>query len=583
MKRVNTFLIVVAFVFFSNVAFSQYNWEPFNIGTYENLNSVSFPDINNGFIVGNLGKVYKTTNAGFNWNLKAFPTNGNNFYVYFINPSTGFVANQGGLYKTIDGGDNWSLKTLPVAYNVTSIHFSSPSIGYAGDWWGDLLKTTNGGDNWVVSNTLPGYDSKVFFINDFTGWTIDNYGYVRKTTNGGTNFTQTRIAYDTLSSINFISSTIGFIVGDSGMVFRTTDGGNFWEMISYNNYGKLTGVYVESPLKITICGNNGLILFTTDGGINWTYQITTSSDFNQLTFSPTSSLGWAVGDLGTYSRRTATSSNACVGSGSVKSAYPFYSFYMDSRTDMLYLASEIYMGGGGVAGNISKIGFYIDSIYSTQTLNGFTIKMKNTSLTTLTGYETAGWTTVYSGTYTVTGVGQTYIDLTTPFAYTQGSNLLVEVCFNNSAYTTNTFVNSTNAPGMTYHGHQDLGSGNGCVDITAGNVMAARPNICLLTSVVSGNQNQNSNVPKDYKLYQNFPNPFNPVTKIKFDVPKSSMVTLKVYDILGKEVAVLVNDRLQANTYLVDFNATALNSGVYFYQLSVDNVPFAVKKVMLVK
>jgi hypothetical protein len=256
---------------------------------------------------------------------------------------------------------------------------------------------------------------------------------------------------------------------------------------------------------------------------------------------------------------------------------------MDSRTDMLYLASEIYASGGGVAGNIFKVGFYIDSIYSTQTLNGFMIKMKNTSLTTLTGYENTGWTTVYSGTYNISGVGQTYIDLTTPFAYTQGSNLLVEVCFNNSAYTTNSFVNSTNAPGMTYHGHQDLGSGNGCVDITTGNVMAARPNICLLTSVVSGNQNQHSNVPKDFKLYQNYPNPFNPMTKIKFDVPKSSFVTLKIYDILGKEVASLVNEKLQPNSYAIDFNASGLNSGVYFYQLTVDNAPFAIKKMLFIK
>jgi len=583
MKRTFTFFIVIIVLFVSNFSYSQYNWESFNIGTYENLNSISCPDINNGYIVGNLGKVYKTTNAGFNWSLKTFPANGNNFYVYFINTNTGFVSNQGGLFKTIDGGDNWSLITLPVTYNVTSIHFSSPNIGWAGDYWGDVLKTTNGGDNWINTTVMPGYMSKIFFINDFTGWCVDTYGYVKSTTNGGSSYTQSRIAYDTLSSVYFVSSTIGFIVGDSGMVFKTTNGGNFWNLISYNTYGKLKSVYMESPQKITACGNNGLILFSTDGGNNWAYQISTTNDFNQLTFSPYSSLGWAVGDIGTYARRVATSSNACVGNGFIKAGYPFFSYYMDSRTDMLYLANEIYAGGGGVAGNISKIGFYFDSLYSSQTLNGFNIKLKNTNLATLTGFENTGWTTVYSGNYNVTGLGQTYIDLQTPFAYTQGSNLLIEICFNNSAYTINSFVNSSPAPGMTYHGHADLTTGNGCTDITTGNLMLNRPNICLFTSVISENQNQNSSIPKDYMLYQNYPNPFNPVTKIRFDVQKSSLVTLKIYNILGKEVSVLVNERLQANTYLIDFNASGLNSGVYFYQLSVDNVPFAIKKLMVVK
>jgi Secretion system C-terminal sorting domain/Photosynthesis system II assembly factor YCF48 len=583
MRRLSTFFIVIVMLFVVGNSFAQYNWESFNIGTFENLNSVSFPNINTGYIVGNIGKVYKTTNAGYNWTLNAFPSNGNNFYVYFLNSTTGFVSNQGGLYKTVDGGGNWALVTLPTSYNITSIHFSSASTGWAGDYYGDILKTTNGGDSWVNTVVMPGYDAKVFFINDFTGWSVDTYGFVNKTTNGGTNYTQTRLVFDTLSSVNFISSTIGFIVGDSGKVFKTTNGGNVWNLISSDLYGKLNSIYMESPLKITVCGHDGLVLFSEDGGNTWAFQISTASDLQQVTYASASSSGWAVGDLGTYVKKVATSANACVGSSNVKSAYPFYSYYMDSRTDMLYLANEIYLAGGGVAGNITKIGFTFDSLFSSQILNGFNIKLKTTNAASLTGFDNSGWSTVYSGTYTVTGLGQTYIDLQTPFAYTQGNNLLVEVCFNNSSYTTNTFVNSSPAPGMTYHGHQDLGGGNGCVDITTGNVMVNRPNICFFTSVISGNPNQHSNVPKDFKLYQNFPNPFNPMTKIKFDVPKSSFVTLKIYDILGKEVASLVNEKLQPNSYAIDFNASGLNSGVYFCQLSVDNAPLAIKKMLLVK
>ncbi|CAF3842740.1 unnamed protein product, partial [Rotaria sp. Silwood1] len=74
-------------------------------------------------------------------------------------------------------------------------------------------------------------------------------------------------------------------------------------------------------------------------------------------------------------------------------------------------------------------------------------------------------------------------------------------------------------------------------------------------------------IPEKFELNQNYPNPFNPTTKINFSLPKSAFVTLKVYDMLGKEVAQLVNQELTANNYSFDFNAAALSSGVYFYKL----------------
>jgi len=84
-----------------------------------------------------------------------------------------------------------------------------------------------------------------------------------------------------------------------------------------------------------------------------------------------------------------------------------------------------------------------------------------------------------------------------------------------------------------------------------------------------------NNFPEEFELYQNYPNPFNPSTKIKFTVPnviasgakQSQLVILKVYDILGNEVVTLVNEEKPAGSYEVDFDATGLPSGIYFYQL----------------
>jgi hypothetical protein len=90
------------------------------------------------------------------------------------------------------------------------------------------------------------------------------------------------------------------------------------------------------------------------------------------------------------------------------------------------------------------------------------------------------------------------------------------------------------------------------------------------------------NLPSDFKLFQNYPNPFNPMTKITFAIPKTENVKLTVYDMLGREVAVLVNEKVNAGTYDVQFNGTNVASGVYFYRLEAGSFT-DVKKMTLVK
>lgn len=92
----------------------------------------------------------------------------------------------------------------------------------------------------------------------------------------------------------------------------------------------------------------------------------------------------------------------------------------------------------------------------------------------------------------------------------------------------------------------------------------------------------NSETPLSFKLEQNYPNPFNPVTKISYALPKSGLVTLSVYDILGKEVATLVNEVKSAGSYSVDFNASNFTSGVYFYKIETNGFS-DIKKMMLIK
>lgn len=86
----------------------------------------------------------------------------------------------------------------------------------------------------------------------------------------------------------------------------------------------------------------------------------------------------------------------------------------------------------------------------------------------------------------------------------------------------------------------------------------------------------------NFKLNQNYPNPFNPITTISWQSPVFSYTTIKVFDILGKEVATLVNEEKPAGEYQVEFDASKLSSGVYFYTLQANGF-FASCKMLLLK
>jgi hypothetical protein len=90
-------------------------------------------------------------------------------------------------------------------------------------------------------------------------------------------------------------------------------------------------------------------------------------------------------------------------------------------------------------------------------------------------------------------------------------------------------------------------------------------------------------IPNSFKLEQNYPNPFNPSTEIQFQISRASHVALVVFNVLGQEVATLVNDVKQAGVYRVTFDASRLSSGVYFYRLVADNELVASMKMLMIK
>jgi hypothetical protein len=170
----------------------------------------------------------------------------------------------------------------------------------------------------------------------------------------------------------------------------------------------------------------------------------------------------------------------------------------------------------------------------------------------------------------------------------------VTVSGGNLFYDSASTVNFSVAPltvqynGKTYYFQRWNGSGNGSYSGTnpsptiqnMSNVIVQ--NVVYDTIVPFGIQNLNTGVPQVYQLHQNFPNPFNPVTKIKFDIPKQSNVKIRIYDIIGNEVAQIYNGDLSAGFYVADFNASAYASGVYFYKIDAGDYS-SVKRMVLVK
>ena len=123
---------------------------------------------------------------------------------------------------------------------------------------------------------------------------------------------------------------------------------------------------------------------------------------------------------------------------------------------------------------------------------------------------------------------------------------------------------------------KDTGTGDTFYVTTTKNVYK------VWASLITDNQLSTGSLPDTYSLSQNYPNPFNPSTVISFSLPVDSRVLIKVYDVQGREVQTLVNERLQAGTYETKFEGAGLNSGVYFYRLKAEGYS-ETKRMVLIK
>ncbi len=151
---------------------------------------------------------------------------------------------------------------------------------------------------------------------------------------------------------------------------------------------------------------------------------------------------------------------------------------------------------------------------------------------------------------------------------------------NGYSATTRTYASGFGVIGQQYDSHGGGGTGSQTITLKGG----------IINGVLLGDTSTTSvhlislAVPENYSLKQNYPNPFNPSTKINYEIKSAGFVSIKVFDLLGKEVASLVNEKQNVGSYAVDFNSTdfSLPSGIYFYTLSAGEFK-ETRKMVLVK
>ncbi len=360
---------------------------------------------------------------------------------------------------------------------------------------------------WVqVANGILNYE----LINCFTK--NGNYLFsgtapgVYVSTNNGLNWTATTLFNGTILAITSSNNYI-YATGSSGFVNISSNNGASW-----TNYGPSLRI----PLSIAVSGNTLItgthtfgVYISTNNGINWT-----QTSLNNKTV-------YSVAIIG---------NNLFAGLDSYEGVYKstnygatWFQTALNNRTvltlavksDTIYAGSDALLYSTNLGNNWIQTTFSNNGIYSI----------------------------IFSGDNIFVGAG---------FGFYLSTNNGVSWLQRNEGFGNNNAISSL---------------------ITLNNyIFAGKPGESIWRRPISEVVGINSictEVPDNYSLHQNYPNPFNPATKIRFDIPNSGNVNISVFDVLGRKVAVIVDQQLTPGTYETDFDAGNLSSGIYYYRIAV--------------
>lgn len=394
-----------------------------------------------------------------------------------------------------------------------------------------------------------------FFINAETGWISGDSGTIIRTDNGGNSWTvQNTGVYNNIEDIFFLNSMTGWalalnIFPDSTsflgtIILSTTNGGNIWNRSMYPDTNIfMKTVFFQNANTGFLGGIPSTIQRTTNGGLTW---IPSQIDSNLIFLLPVNKIkfydqntGYACGGFRDIAGIVWVTTNAgLVWRGTEIAPEPFFDITMNASNYAVISGGDLEFGSSLARTSNTGSNWYYD------TLGVFGLA---TGVSFRTPYEC--WMT---GSYSEKFLFSNDSGYTWSSFYTLDSSALFDVTFPDT-----TFGYACGIHGTIYK-----------YDRTA-------------TNISNGSLNLND---LSFRLYQNYPNPFNPVTKISYELRVTSyeIVSLKIYDVLGNEVAVLVNEKQSPGSYSVDFDGSNFASGMYFYKLSAGEFE-QVRKMVLVK
>jgi photosystem II stability/assembly factor-like uncharacterized protein len=473
---------------------------------------------------------------------------------------TGYSAGFSGyVNKTTNGGNSWSTITTASFNWLFSIYFPTGNdTGWACGRFGTIEKTENGGANWSVLSSGTGEHlndivvDKFGFSSSAYGWCVGNNGTILQA--GLVFVPQSSGTTNNLNSISAVDANLDFVAGSSGTILKTTDAGSNWVTKTSGTTEELKSICFINSSTGYVCGTGGVIRVTYDGGSTWSPQTSgTTETLNSIDFEETNyDNGYAVGDNGialytdnggiTWTKQ-ATGSSTGINSVFVK----------ELPTSSSSLSTVIRL-----VGRFSKYAKRVATSALPVELNSFTYSL--------------------SGKNDVELIWQTSSE-------TNNQGFEIQRSISNQ-WSIIGFVNGYGNSNTTHD-----------YSYTDKNLNSGKYNYRLKQIDFNGNYeyyNLSSEVvigsPEKFELSQNYPNPFNPTTNLEFRIPASpqggselGFVSLKVYNSIGQEVKILVNENKNPGSYKVKFNGADFSSGIYFYTLYVDGKALQTRKMLLVK
>ena len=279
------------------------------------LKSGWFFDADSGFVVGDWGGLYSTSDAGHTWNVRCIDTLAFLNNIQFLNHSDGFINAEKAFFTSADGGLNWSKQVVDDTTVFTALCFTDPLhgllAGHTPSGKGMIARTQDGGLNWnknlfLVNNAnfieihaISSPDLSNIFLAGTCLVNGTTHGFVCKSVDGGSTFQQVfNIDGFSLDGIDFCNPLEGYASGSNGLLVKTIDGGINWSDISGNESVNLHGIDVIDGLTAFVCGDNGIILKTTDGGISWQNQFHACSNLSGI-FAVDANNAWTYGQMET--------------------------------------------------------------------------------------------------------------------------------------------------------------------------------------------------------------------------------------------------------------------------------------------